>query len=96
MSHFSVRYTYTDDRAAQDELRPTHRAYLAELAVKGDLIASGPLLDTEPAAALLIFEVDSAERVAELLDQDPFQLTGLVAERQIEQWNPVIGVFAQA
>lgn len=94
MSFFAATYTYTDDRARQDELRPQHRAYLASLVEQGDLYASGPLLGTNPATALLVFRTDSAERVAELLDADPFQVDGQVARREIVEWNPVIGALA--
>ncbi|MBO1032164.1 hypothetical protein IPV09_12535 [Tessaracoccus sp. SD287] len=94
MAFFVAHYTYTDDRDRQDELRPQHRAFLATLVEQGHLFASGPLLQTDPGEALLVFASDSAETVAALLDQDPFHLAGQVAVRRITAWNPVIGALA--
>ncbi|MCT1460169.1 YciI family protein [Aestuariimicrobium sp. p3-SID1156] len=91
MSFFAVTYTYSDDVDARDRLRPEHRAHLASLADSGELYASGPCPGTTPASALLIFRVDSAEKVEELLDADPFQKNGIVAQRSIVEWDPVIG-----
>lgn len=95
MSYFAVRYTYTDDRAAQDELRPRHRAFLGSLADEGLVIASGPLLESVPGAAMLLMKADSAQAVRDRLADDPFQRAGHVAQTTIEGWNPVIGIFAE-
>ncbi|XVX21270.1 YciI family protein [Actinomycetota bacterium] len=93
MAFFAVTYTYdTDPRI--DELRPEHRAYLAALAEQGLLKASGPCPGTDPAQALLIFDVDSREVVESLLADDPFQTGGVVRRADILEWNPIIGVFA--
>lgn len=91
MSFFAVTYTYSDDVDARDQLRPEHRAHLASLADSGELYASGPCPGTDPATALLIFRADSAEQVEQLLDADPFQRHGIVAQRSIMEWDPVIG-----
>ncbi|GMA26071.1 hypothetical protein GCM10025864_38300 [Luteimicrobium album] len=44
---FAVLYTYTDDPTTRDEVRPAHRAYLAELLGRGILLASGPWAPAE-------------------------------------------------
>lgn len=93
MAYFAVDYTYVDDAAALDRVRPSHRAHLAELAAQGLLVASGPLTGS-PARALLIFQADSVQQVEQALAQDPFRLQGLIAADQISGWNPVIGIFA--
>lgn len=95
MAYYAVIYTYSDDASTQDENRPAHRAYLAELAEQGQLVASGPLLGTRPASALLVFRADSEEQIRVLLAGDPFQQLGVVAQTDVAEWNPVIGVFAQ-
>lgn len=93
MAFFAVRYTYADDPRL-DEVRPEHRRFLGSLAEQGTLKASGPYVDVDPAAALLIFEAASADEVRETLSADPFQREGLVVGIDVTEWNPVIGVFA--
>lgn len=93
MPFFAVHYAYSADSAALDETRPSHRAYLRSLVDDGALRASGPYVGTEP-SALLIVVADSAQTVRGLLDQDPFQVAGLVERTEITEWNPVIGAFA--
>lgn len=91
MAYFAVSYTYTADIDEQNRIRPEHRAFLASLDA---LVASGPLLETDPGRALLLFNAESAEQVESLLNEDPFWKAGQVAEREVLGWNPVIGVFA--
>ncbi|MGA4508913.1 YciI family protein [Propionibacteriaceae bacterium G1746] len=94
MGFFAVHYTYTDDQASLDEVRPIHRAYLGGLAQSGVLFASGPLLETDPGEALLLFRAESADEVVELLDTDPFHEEGLIAQRRVQAWDPLIGALA--
>lgn len=56
------------------------------------LLASGPMLN-EP-AALLIFEYADEAALAAILNQDPFDLAGLIEIRTIRQWDPVLGIFS--
>lgn len=94
MTFFAVHYSYVDDSAALDELRPQHRAHLRALFDNGLLVASGPL-DTEPSTALLLFRTESEAVVRDALNGDPFMRAGLVREHTVTPWRPVIGVFAQ-
>ena len=55
-------------------------------------MASGPVTGDHP-TALLIFEAENADRVASLLDEDPFKKAGVILERIIGEWNPVINRF---
>jgi uncharacterized protein len=45
-------------------------------------------------SALLIWKYDSLKALAELLDQDPFDIAGCIGERVIEEWNPVFGPWS--
>jgi uncharacterized protein len=92
MAYFAVLYTYSTDVEALDAIRPEHRAYLRSLS---ELTASGPLMGAHPGRALLLFRADDMATVEALIDGDPFVRAGLVAEREVWPWNPVIGVFAQ-
>lgn len=93
MAYFAVHYTYSSDTDELDRIRPEHRAFLGSLE---QLVASGPYVGTQPGRALLLFRADSAEDVEQLLDGDPFRKAGLVADREVFPWNPVIGVFASS
>ena len=90
MALHAVIYRYADDAAALDEHRPRHRDHLRKLYESGHLVVSGPFTQGAP-GALLIFRADSAEQVAQWLDNDPFKVLGLIVEREIRAWNPAFG-----
>lgn len=93
MAFYVVNYTYRAD-ADLDSIRPKHRAFLGSLVERGILKASGPLLDVQPPAAVLIFEAESADAVREALAGDPFKEADFIAGADVIEWNPVLGVFA--
>ncbi|GII99168.1 hypothetical protein CLV28_1810 [Sediminihabitans luteus] len=93
----AVTYTYTDDDARRDAVRPEHREFLGALAARGVVVASGPLAaqgDT-PAGALLLLDAVLAPDALEALDADPFHREGLVAAREVRSWSPVIGALRE-
>ena len=91
MALFAVRYDYDPaGAAARDETRPAHREWLAGQA---SLRLSGPTTDD---GAVLIFEGDSADAVAGVLDQDPFWRIGTILKRTVSEWNPVLGPWRDA
>ncbi|MEN9957270.1 MAG: hypothetical protein RIR46_878 [Actinomycetota bacterium] len=94
MSVFAVTYSYSASEAELAEIRPTHRAFFKELLEQQTLLASGPMVDRP--GALLIVRADSVEQVAEILDQDPFDIAGYIGERAIAEWNPVFGPWSAA
>ena len=78
--------------AAEEQLavvRPDHRKFLADLGSKGILLASGPMIHYP--GAHQIYEAESTEALAALLDQDPFDIAGFIGERTINEWNPIMG-----
>ena len=89
MAIFAVTYRYSDDVAARDAHRPEHRAYLS--GVEGMLL-SGPLAD--PDGALLVVAAPTRESVEERLAGDPFATEGIVVERTIRPYTPVLGELA--
>ena len=91
MPIFAVTYLYIAPTNQIDEIRPIHRAWLSELLEQNVLLASGPMVDTPE--ALLIFRSESAEELAKLLDNDPFDIAGCIGSRTIQTWNPVFGPF---
>jgi uncharacterized protein YciI len=91
MFTYAVTYTFSAEPDEVNQIRPTHRVWLAEQFEAGSLLASGPMVDRP--AALLIFKSDSIEELNALLDQDPYEIAGVIGERTIEAWNPVFGPF---
>lgn len=94
MTFFAATYTYTDATEEIAATRPRHRAFLNELHKSGQLRASGPLPETNPAQALLIMTCSDADEVRQVLAADPFQVAGLVADLDVTPWIPAVGVFA--
>ena len=93
MSIYAVSYTYSDDVATRDEVRPSHRDFLRGLNAEGVVRASGPV--DGGVGALVVLEAESAEDALRILDADPFQLRGVIAERGVRQWDVVIGGLAE-
>jgi uncharacterized protein YciI len=93
MSIFAVNYTYTDDVATRDEVRPSHRVFLRALNADGVVRASGPV--DGGIGAMVIVEAESADAALTILDADPFALRGVIAERSVRQWDVVIGGLAE-
>jgi hypothetical protein len=92
MSYFAVSYRYAADPDELNAVRPSHREWLKEQLDAGVLLASGPMVDLP--TALLIFKADSLEQLANLLDNDPFDIAGYIGERDIAEWNPVFGPWS--
>ena len=92
MSVFVVTYGYSADEIELNQIRPTHRVWLKEQLDSGRLLASGPMVDRP--SALLVWSADSMEELNALLDQDPFEIAGMIGERTIEAWNPIFGPFS--
>ncbi|AWB88174.1 YciI family protein [Salinibacterium hongtaonis] len=91
MAHHVVLYRYTDDVTARDDARADHRSYLSTLLDSGELLVSGPTNGSDGVGAMLIVNAESADRVAELLDVDPFATRGVIAERTILEYTVVFG-----
>lgn len=92
MPVFAVSYGYVATPEQLNEIRPMHRQWLTGLLEGGQLLASGPMVDNPE--ALLIFVSGSANELANLLDNDPFNVAGFIGTRSIQQWNPVLGPFS--
>ncbi|QPK80487.1 hypothetical protein G7Y41_05035 [Schaalia sp. ZJ405] len=93
MTFFAVEYVYDSTRPDElDRIRPEHRAFLGSLKDQGVNIASGPLAGDRPRALLILIGEDEAH-IAATLDEDPFFTSGLIVERQIHRWDPVIRAF---
>jgi uncharacterized protein YciI len=93
MPVFAVQYSYVDDPDRVTEHRPAHRDFLRNLLDAGTVLAAGAYTDG-PAGALLVFRGDSAQQIAEILQDDPFQKLGLVQDCTIRAWGQAMGPWA--
>lgn len=93
MKYHAVHYSYVTDQELLKQFRPAHREYLRQLVPAG-LVAAGSYPNATAPGALLIVQANSVEQVADLLSEDPFWQHGIINERRIEEWNPLIGIFA--
>jgi uncharacterized protein len=91
MALFALVYRYIGDAETVSAYRPEHRAYLRTLAERGELVVAGPLGEPGPAGGLLVFDVDSADRVHEIANNDPFQRHGVITDRTVQSWTLSIG-----
>lgn len=85
--------TYVYDPGAESvitELRPAHREFLSALHAEGILKVSGPWVGG-PAGAYLLLATESQAQALEALEDDPFHRAGVIAERSVQGWAPVIG-----
>ena len=90
---YAVEYHYVTDRDEEmAEVRPSHRAFNGALADKGLLLAAGPYVGTHD--ALIVVRAEDGAGALALLDDDPFNKAGFIAERVAREWNPVIGLLA--
>src|SRR5690625_2707481 len=88
---YVVTYIYDSGRAETiSDLRPRHRQFLTDLHASGGLIASGPWVGG-PAGAYLLVAAGSEREALEMLDPDPFRAAGVIEERSVQGWDPVIG-----
>ncbi|MEE3650590.1 MULTISPECIES: YciI family protein [unclassified Brenneria] len=71
-----------------------HVLYLKDLIKKGKLIASGPLKGTPLRAGFLIFRAENLDEVQALVNADPFMREDLIAELDIQEWDPLFGEFS--
>jgi uncharacterized protein YciI len=91
MALFALVYRYTEDTELVTTHRPEHREYLRTLADRGELLAAGPLGEPGPAGGLLVFDVDSADRMEDIANNDPFQAHGVIVDRTVQSWTLSFG-----
>ncbi|MGH3350564.1 MAG: YciI family protein [Nocardioides sp.] len=84
MALIAVLYTYDDVPELRAKHLGAHREFLAS---QPNLVLSGP---TSDGSGLLVFDGDLAT-VEATVDDDPFRAVGLIAERRVFEWTPVLG-----
>ncbi|AXB46443.1 YciI family protein [Amycolatopsis albispora] len=89
MAWFLVEIRYVQEKYA--EVRPAHRAFLAELADQGVVAIGGPL--TDGTGGITLYQAEDEEALRKIIDQDPYFLEGAVAERTVRGFEPKIGAW---
>lgn len=71
-----------------------HVLYLKALIKQGKLIASGPLKNTPLRSGFLLLRADNLAEVNALVNADPFARESLIAQLDIQEWDPLFGQLA--
>jgi uncharacterized protein len=87
MSFYVYEYSYVDAdlRAA---VRPRHMDYIGRLNAEGRVVMAGPLADGS--GALIVYRAADEEEARRLVDEDPYTVEGVTADRRIREWTVVI------
>ncbi|MFD9892576.1 YciI family protein [Amycolatopsis sp. NPDC059027] len=89
MAWYLVEIRYVQEKLA--EVRPRHREFLQGLAKQGRVAVAGPLGDGT--GGITLYQADDETSLTELINQDPYHLEGVVAERTVREFKPVIGAW---
>lgn len=87
MAWFLVEIRYVPEKFAA--VRPAHRAFLERLASEGTVAVAGPIGDD--VGGLTLYQAENAEALQKIIDADPYHLEGVIAERTVREFKPVIG-----
>ncbi|WP_410660294.1 YciI family protein [Amycolatopsis sp. lyj-112] len=87
MAWFLVEIRYVREKL--EDVRPRHRKFLSDLAEQGVVALGGPLGDGS--GGLSLYQATDEAALNEILEQDPYHLEGVVAERIVREWKPVLG-----
>lgn len=88
--YYILFYTYVKDVAERRApLREGHLALLGKFKNEGKLVMAGAWNPLDGAA--LVFKGADQSVVDEFIKADPYIANGLVTQRQVREWNVVIG-----
>ncbi|GLY67349.1 YciI family protein [Amycolatopsis taiwanensis] len=89
MAWFVVEIRYVPDKF--QAVRPAHREFLARLAEAGTLALAGPVGQDE--GGIMIVQAEHEEALRKIVDNDPYHVEGVIAERTIREFKPVLGAW---
>ncbi|MBB4687464.1 YciI family protein [Amycolatopsis jiangsuensis] len=87
MAWYLVEIRYVTEKVA--EVRPRHREYLNEHVAQGRVAVAGPLADGS--GGVVLWQAEDETALQPLIDADPYHLEGVVAERSVREFKPVLG-----
>ena len=94
MPVYAVTYSYDDRTDVRMQARPEHRAFLTSLYDQGIVLAAGAWADDGAPGGLLVARADSPEDVAAALDDDPYRRVGVLAARDIREWDQLLSPWS--
>lgn len=83
MAHYAA-ILYMLDAEKNQEYRPQHLEYLAQLEGEGKVFLKGPFVDG--AGGLVIYKADSLEEAKEMAEKDPYVSEG-VRRLELHEWK---------
>jgi uncharacterized protein len=86
VARFVLEIKFKDDEKRL-QVRPAHRAFLAERLAERKLVTAGPWADDS--GALLVFEADSEAELREMLAADPYRIANVYDEVSLREWQPI-------
>ncbi|HKS45587.1 MAG TPA: YciI family protein [Amycolatopsis sp.] len=89
MAWFLVEIRYVPEKFAA--VRPAHREFLEKLADQGVVLVAGPIGDD--VGGLALYQAENAEELRKIIDTDPYHVEGVIAERTVREFKPVIGAW---
>lgn len=89
MSWYLVEIKYVPEK--MPAVRPKHREFLATLAAEGRVAVAGPLADNT--GGVVLIEAADLEALHEVIDTDPYFTEGVIAERSVREFKPVLGAW---
>ena len=87
MAWYLVEIRYVQEKL--EEVRPRHREFLAQLVSEGILAIAGPLADNT--GGVMLYQAADRDSLQSLLDRDPYATEGVIAERTVREYKPVLG-----
>lgn len=87
MAWYLVEIRYVQEKLA--EVRPRHRDFLRGLADQGQVAVAGPLGDNS--GGVVLIQADDLDALHKIIDTDPYYTDGVVAERTVREFTPVLG-----
>lgn len=87
MAWYLVEIRYVPGKVA--DVRPRHREFLTELAQRGTVAIAGPLADDT--GGVVLIQAENEDALHEIIDTDPYYTDGVVAERSVREFKPVLG-----
>jgi len=94
MPYFTADVRYTGDRELLLATRPRHREYLRALAERGTVVAAGPWSDD--LGGFTVYQVADQTELDQVLADDPYTVEGVVAQRTVREWRPLLGGWLPA
>jgi DNA-binding CsgD family transcriptional regulator/uncharacterized protein YciI len=89
MARFVVEMVFETQDERLGEVRPAHRRYWEELAVRGVLLGGG--LYTDESGGLMLCEAADSSALRRLVDGDPYVRGKLVRSVKIREWHVLVG-----